>query len=75
MILVSHHKPQRPAWTCSWCGLPYPCSEARRWLAAAHQHRGDLPVAAFELLQQAVRDLPADVPLADLFDRFVAWTR
>lgn len=74
MILVSPHQAVRPEWTCRRCHLPYPCPEGQRRLVAAHRSTGALPVIAFELLQDAVRDLPSDLPLADLFDRFVAWT-
>jgi hypothetical protein len=73
MTLISPHSPRRPGWICRGCGLPYPCPEGRRRLAAAHQRDGELGTVAYELLVQAVRDLP-DLPVTDLFDRFVAWT-
>lgn len=74
MIFAFLHEPRKPDWTCRSCGQPYPCPEGRRRLAAAHQRTGDLPVVAYEMLEQAVRDLPSDLPLAVLWDRFVAWT-
>jgi hypothetical protein len=67
------HEALRPAWDCNRCGLPYPCEVARRQLLARHGLSVALGELAWQMLEQAVRDRP-DLPLAELFDRFVSWT-
>jgi hypothetical protein len=71
--LRSLHQPHRPEWSCRFCGLPYPCPPARDRLVAVYGRTPALAERAAELLYEAVPDL-VDVPLADLFERFIAWT-
>ncbi|MGH3679313.1 MAG: hypothetical protein ACRDT2_03380 [Natronosporangium sp.] len=73
MILIGEHTPHRPDWLCRRCHQPYPCPEGRSRLTQAHRRTGELGLIAYELLEQAVRDLP-DLPVAGLWERFVAWT-
>lgn len=71
--MTAQHIAARPEWTCRTCGQPYPCPEARQWLAAVHQQTGQLGRVGYELLEKAVRELP-DATVTELYDRFVRWT-
>lgn len=71
------HEPNRPEWTCRGCDgdTPWPCSPARTRLAEAYRgSRVNLSMYLSVLLTAAVAEMPATPP-AELFDRFVAWTR
>lgn len=72
-MTVGAHQPRRPEWSCRSCGCPYPCQAERDRLIAAHGLSRKLGELAYTMLEQAVRELP-DVPVAELWDRFVAWT-
>ncbi|MFY1637751.1 hypothetical protein ACN27F_31520 [Solwaraspora sp. WMMB335] len=67
------HLPVRPSWACTICGAPWPCPPARHRLTADLDQVA-LGVYAAELMAQAAHDLP-DISAADLFDRFLSWTR
>lgn len=71
--MMPWHGPVRPQWVCQRCGLPYPCPVERDRLVAVYGLSRELAEHAYGLLEQAVRDLP-DVSVAELWDRFVAWT-
>lgn len=71
------HQPNRPGWTCQACngGAPWPCSPARVRLGEAYA--GDLvALSAYmgALLAAALTEMPTTPP-AELFDRFINWTR
>ncbi len=71
--LVTDHTAERPSWDCRSCGKPWPCDPAREQLAS---EMGGTALAIFMWLhlEEAVGDLPPGPP-AELFDRFVSWTR
>ncbi|QSB14153.1 hypothetical protein JQS43_21915 [Natronosporangium hydrolyticum] len=73
---VGKHKPRLRGgdrlWQCR-CGDPWPCAAARRRLLIRYGYGRRLGELAFELLEQAVRDLP-HLSVSQLYDRFIAWT-
>lgn len=73
MILPGTHRPRRPEWICRRCGDRYPCPAERDRLVAVYGLTRELGEHAYTMLEHAVRELP-DVPVAELWDRFVAWT-
>jgi hypothetical protein len=70
---MSEHVGERPSWDCRSCGRPWPCDPAREALAA---ELGPIQLAmyAWANLEQAAGDLPG-MPVGEMFDRFLAWTR
>ncbi|GGL88216.1 hypothetical protein [Micromonospora yangpuensis] len=75
------HLPIRPLWLCRRCGQPWPCGAAKLALLAEYQ---DSPLSLFlylaGCLHNAIDDLhqlhPSDTgSTADVFDRFLGWTR
>lgn len=70
------HVPNRPAWDCAVCGKDWPCDPAREELAT--EHHDDIGVrlamAAWDYFEAFCFDRP-NAPSADLFERFIAWTR
>ncbi|WDZ83046.1 hypothetical protein [Micromonospora cathayae] len=67
------HLPIRPVWRCRIDGAPWPCQPARSRLLRLHaDDRLALLMYLGGLMQQAARELPADV---DLTDRFLTWAR
>ncbi|MPZ26786.1 MAG: hypothetical protein GEV12_10100 [Micromonosporaceae bacterium] len=71
--MIPQHLATRPEWICRACGQPCPCPQARVRLAAVHQETGKLGRIGYEMLELAAKELP-DTPVAELWDRFVAWT-
>lgn len=71
--LLDSHIPQRPQWTCRRCGLPYPCPPSRDRLVTVYGLTPQLGRHTYSLLETAVRDR-SDLSVAELYDRFVAWT-
>jgi hypothetical protein len=67
------HAPTPKTWDCLVCNDPYPCPPARAQLAG-EMNATQLAMLGWNLLEAAVRDMP-DMPGAELFARFVAWTR
>ena len=67
------HLPDRPGWDCLCCGRPWPCDPAREHLVA-RLDRITLAMYAWDRLEEAAGELPSTPP-AELFDRFVRWTR
>lgn len=76
--LDGEHLPRRPEWDCRTCdqrGTPWPCEPARAGLAEAYgQNRVGLAMYVGSLLFVAAAELPAP-SAAELYQRFVAWTR
>lgn len=70
---MTEHVAARPSWDCRACERPWPCDPAREQLAA-ELGSTELAVYAAANLGEAVADLPATPP-AELYDRFLAWTR
>ncbi|MFJ2083987.1 hypothetical protein ACI2KV_21650 [Micromonospora chokoriensis] len=71
------HLPRRPQWQCQTCDpdTPWPCHPARVRLAEAYgRDRIGLSMYVGGLLFIVAVELP-DVPPAELYERFVAWTR
>lgn len=71
------HTPHRPDWTCRTCDgdAPWPCSPARVRLAEAYLgDRLGLSMYMAELLAAALTEMATTSP-AELFERFVTWTR
>lgn len=74
-IATGEHAPQRPAWICACCGQDWPCSPARVQLGEQYgAQRVNLAVQMFVQLGYAVSELTTVTP-AQLFERFIAWTR
>lgn len=78
---VRPHRPMRPTWLCRVCAAPWPCQPARLLLGL--EYRGDrigLAIYMAGMLFDATGDLlalnpnPGPQP-ADLFARFISWTR
>jgi hypothetical protein len=70
---LPEHLPGRPSWGCLTCGKAWPCEPARG-LMAAEMDVVQLSVYGWITLEQAAADLP-DLPVAEMFDRFLRWTR
>ncbi len=69
------HPPLRPSWDCASCGTPWPCSPARVEIGERYaDDRVGLAIYAGMQLDHAAREVPAADP-ADLYERFVSWTR
>ncbi|MET8084946.1 flavin reductase [Micromonospora sp. NPDC005237] len=71
------HLPRRPQWHCQTCAAdtPWPCHPARVRLAEAYGcDRIGLSIYVSGLLVVVVVELPEVAP-AELYERFVAWTR
>lgn len=71
------HLPRRPQWQCLMCeaGTPWPCHPARVRLAEAYgPDRIGLSTYVGGLLFIVALELP-DVTPAEMYERFVAWTR
>jgi hypothetical protein len=67
------HLAARPSWDCRACGKPWPCDPAREELAATLSPI-QLALYAAAHLSEAAPDMPT-APPAELYDRFMAWTR
>ncbi|MFC6023157.1 hypothetical protein ACFP2T_44285 [Plantactinospora solaniradicis] len=77
-MAVSHvapedHSPVRPEWNCSCGDRRWPCPRARELLLLTTD-RLSLAMYAADWMTDAARDLP-DVTPAELFERFMRWTR
>ena len=70
---MSDHEPARPSWDCDTCGRAWPGDPAREHMAT-YLGRIALAVHMCERLDQAAGDL-GNVPPAELFGRFLSWTR
>lgn len=70
---ILEHQPHRPSWRCGGCGAAWPCAIARDRLAATTRPV-QLAMTMASHLYDAAGELPATDP-AELFDRFLAWTR
>lgn len=74
------HMPLRPLWICRSCAGPWPCAGARLMLKAEYaDDRPALAVFMATVLHEATAELskltsPGPAP-AELFTRFVEWTR
>ena len=66
------HIALRPSWDCGSCGKPWPCDPAREGMAAEDPITRSIFLSL--LLHEAAGDMPT-APPAELFERFVAWTR
>jgi hypothetical protein len=78
--VLGMHAPLRPLWICRTCGTPWPCATGRLKLKAEYcEHRADLPVFMATVMHDAIVDLsrinPAELDLADMFNRFIGWTQ
>lgn len=73
---MTQHQPERPAWTCTGDGEPWPCPVARVRLRS--RYAGDptrLAVYMSTLLMSAAADTGnRDALPPELFNRFMAWT-
>lgn len=67
------HLPARPSWDCERCDRPWPCDPAREELAREYD-RISLAMYAWDRLEEAAGELPPTPP-AELFERFLRWTR
>lgn len=73
--LQGEHLPRRPQWDCQACEQPWPCDPARVRLAEVYgANRVNLAIYVAGLLFVATSELPT-ADTADLYERFVAWTR
>ncbi|MER7891323.1 hypothetical protein ABTX15_16000 [Micromonospora sp. NPDC094482] len=74
------HVAARPAWRCRACAAPWPCQPAKLALRVEYAHDPvGLSVYLCVLLHEAAGDWlrlwPHPPDPAELFTRFVAWTR
>ncbi|MFI7521542.1 hypothetical protein [Micromonospora globbae] len=74
------HVAARPAWRCRVCAAPWPCQPAKLALRVEYAHDPvGLSVYLCVLLHEAAGDWlrlrPQPPDPAELFARFVAWTR
>lgn len=74
--LEGSHLPSHPAWKCQTCtGTPWPCQPARERLEQAYGNdRIGLSMYLGSLLPAALTEMPTTEP-AELYERFVLWTR
>lgn len=73
--LGGEHMPRRPQWDCQACEQDWPCDPARMRLAEEFgASRVSLAMYVGGLLDVALAELPT-VATADLYERFVSWTR
>ena len=72
-MVDAEHTADRPSWDCRCCGKPWPCDPAREQLVA-ELSPVRLAMYCWVNLEEAAGDLP-DMPVAEAFDRFLAWTR
>ncbi len=73
----SPHQLRQPEWTCHGCAesTPWPCDPARERLAQAYRRdRPGLAILMAGLLHYAAGEM-TNTPPAELFTRFVGWTR
>ncbi|GAA4463794.1 flavin reductase [Phytohabitans houttuyneae] len=69
------HTPTRPSWTCSVCGVDWPCDKARDQLCQVYgEQRVNLAVYMATQLGHAAGEL-SGASTNDLYQRFIAWTR
>lgn len=68
------HQPDRPSWNCSTCSEEWPCPPAKVRLTEATGGGTALAITSWNYLEEFIRDQPTG-PLAEVFDRFVRWTR
>jgi hypothetical protein len=73
VISAAEHQSSRPSWDCRACEQPWPCDPARERLVQLYG-RTTLSIFMVDRLLQATHDL-IEAPPAELFDRFLAWTR
>ncbi|MCA2215172.1 flavin reductase [Wangella sp. NEAU-J3] len=67
------HLPDRPAWDCRVCRMPWPCADARRDLLAEFL---DLPSSLIIHLSGRMAEAAEDDVAQDcLHDRFLSWAR
>jgi hypothetical protein len=69
------HRPVRPGWLCEVDGFEWPCAAAKRWLLGEvvdPEDTTDLQYGLVSLMVMAEGEL-ADVTVAELYHRFVAW--
>lgn len=73
---MTQHQPERPAWTCTRDGEPWPCPVARVHLQSRYADDPTrLAVYMSTLLMTAAADAGnRDVLPPELFNRFMAWT-
>ncbi len=67
------HIAARPSWDCLSCGKAWPCDPAREDLVT-QLDPVQLAIYLWINLEEAAGDLP-DMPVAEAFARFIAWTR
>lgn len=71
--MTINHTAGRPSWDCVVCAQTWPCGPARE--ALRHETNPvELAIYMWERLDEAVFDLPPTPP-AELFERFLKWTR
>ncbi|MBL7260752.1 hypothetical protein JKJ07_41330 [Actinoplanes sp. LDG1-01] len=63
----------RPSWDCVACGQTWPCDPAREELRS-DMDLVELAIYMWDRLDEAVSDLSPNPP-AELFERFLKWTR
>lgn len=70
--MIRSHR--RRGWACRRCRVAYPCPAERDRLLAAYGNTAVLRGHMYRLWEQAVAELP-QVPVWQLYDQLVAWTR
>jgi hypothetical protein len=70
---VTDHIAHRPTWDCRQCRKPWPCDPAREAFMAT-MNRVERAVLMWVYLEAAAEEI-RDMPLDEIFARFIRWTR
>ena len=71
--MTGEHLAQRPSWDCLACDKPCPCGPARERMVG-EMDEVQLAIYAWRTLEDVAADQPT-MSAAEMFDRFLAWTR
>lgn len=70
---ATEHIAHRPSWDCASCDKPWPCDPAREEFMT-QMTRVERAILMWTYLEAAAGDV-GDMPVREIFDRFIRWTR
>lgn len=70
---ATEHLADRPSWDCRQCLKPWPCDPAREAFKAT-MTSVERAILMWTYLENGAEELRG-MPLGEIFDRFIAWTR
>lgn len=70
---VTEHIAHRPSWDCRQCLKPWPCDPAREAFMAT-MTTVERAILMWVYLEAAAEEI-REVPLSEIFARFISWTR